>query len=346
MPKPAGRKQWRRPPLNGSVAQVRQRDRCASRAAPRPSRNAARTTTPRVAKNAALPAGLTPGARRRRGNAPATQGVSPPPIESPRRAGTRQPRLCRRFSTTRLLLCLLLTATSLRADAFAELHTTLQRLDGADPVSGTIEFVFADKTGDERKPQLSEGRATAAFALGADGLRIAWSPDQLAAARQEAEAGAGKPKQPAPTRKAMSKIDAAMIQDFLGASTELSRRLARATLLAETEDCWHDQPARLLTFKLDPPLSAVQKKVAKKIDSTARVWVATDGTPLAAESTLRVTGRAMVVIGFEHSEQETFTFARFGNRLVVTSHKRETVDEGGGQHSQKKTNVTLRLTEG
>lgn len=243
----------------------------------------------------------------------------------------------------RFLLGLLLTATSLRADAFADLRTTLQQLVGADPLSGTVELAFADKSGDAKKPKLEEGRATAAIALGADGLRITWAPEQLAAARQEAEAGTGKPKQPTPTREAMSRLDAVKLQDYLDAGAELLRRLACAKLLSEKEDRWQDQPARLLTFTLEPPLSEEDKKVVKEIDGTARVWLAADGTPLAAESSLRLKGRVVMVIGFEHSQKEQFTFARTGNRLVVTSHQLETIDDGGGQHAQSETNVTIRL---
>ena len=57
----------------------------------------------------------------------------------------------------------------------------------------------------------------------------------------------------------------------------------------------------------------------KEISGTARVWIATDGTPLAAESALSLKGRAMLVISFEHKEQERFTFARAGTVPVTFS---------------------------
>ena len=243
----------------------------------------------------------------------------------------------------RLFLVLILSTTMLRADTLSDLKETLQRFDNSEPVSATVEFAFSDRSGDEKKPQIREGRATAMSEIGSDGLRVLWSAEQLAAAAKEAEAASGKPETPAPTREAMSRLSAADIQDYLSAGGGLARRLAIAKLLGEKAESWNGQNARVLSFELEPPLSAEDRKMIKEISGTARVWIAADGTPLAAESALSLKGRAMLVIGFQHSEQEKFTFARVGNRLVVTSHHRETSDEGGGQHTNSKTDVTLRL---
>ncbi|HLP00430.1 MAG TPA: hypothetical protein VK163_00290 [Opitutaceae bacterium] len=241
-----------------------------------------------------------------------------------------------------LLLLASLTTLSARADALADFRTALQNLAGTEPVTGTLEFVFSDSSGDQKKPNTQEGRASATVSLGAEGLRIAWAPEQLASAVREANDASGKPKQPAPTRDAMSRLNAIEIYDYLEAGGELSRRLASAKLLGEKQETWNGQAARVLTFKLEPPLSDEDRKVIKEIDGSARLWIADDGTPLAAESSLRLKGRALVVIGFEHSQKEQFTFARLGDRLVVTSHQRETADDGGGQHTRSKINVTLR----
>ena len=243
----------------------------------------------------------------------------------------------------RIALLLLLTATSLRADALSDLKEALLHLTGQDPVSASIDFAFTDTSGDEKKPVTNEGRATATVSLGSAGLQIVWSPEQLAAALREQKEGAGKRHAPAPTRQAMGRLSATQIYDYLDASAGVLGRLETATLVSEHEERWQDQPARLLTLKLEPPLSDEDRKVIKQIDATARIWVGTDGTPLAAESTLKLKGRAMLVIGFDHSEQEQFTFARAGDRLVIVSHRRETADNGGGQHHSSKTKATLVL---
>ncbi len=243
----------------------------------------------------------------------------------------------------RHLILLLLTAATLRADALSDLREALQRLDAPQPLAGTIEFSFTDSGGEAKKPEVREGRATAGVALDANGLHITWAPEQLAAAAREANENVGQPKQPAPTREAMSRLSATQVHDYLAASRDLARSLACAKLLEEKADHWNGQPARLLTFKLEPPLSAEDRKGIKEIDGTARVWIAADGTPLAAESSLRLKGRVMVMIGFEHTEKEQFTFARRDNHLVVTDHVRETQDDGGGQHARSKTTVALRL---
>ncbi len=140
----------------------------------------------------------------------------------------------------------------------------------------------------------------------------------------------------------MTRLSAPQVHDYLSAADGLLRQLATAKLLGHEDTRRQDQPARLLTLKLEPPLSDEDRKVIKELDATAKVWLGTDGLPLAAESSLRLKGRVMVVIGFEHSEKETFTFARLGDRLVVTTHERETADKGGGQNARSRTTATLR----
>ena len=243
----------------------------------------------------------------------------------------------------RYTILLLLSAAALRADPLADLRERLRQFPGKTPVAAAVEFAFTDTSGDDKKPVTVEGRTTATVALDDSGLRIAWGPEQLAAAVREQAAAAGRPDQPAPTQLAMTRLSAPQVHDYFGAADGLLRQLATAKLLGLEETRWRDQPARLLTLKLEPPLSDEDRKMIKELDATAKVWLGADGTPLAAESSLRLKGRVMVVIGFEHTEKEQFTFARVGDRLVVTTHGRETADKGGGQNARSRTTATLRL---
>ena len=59
----------------------------------------------------------------------------------------------------------------------------------------------------------------------------------------------------------------------------------------------------LLSSWVQTPIAYVEhedRKVIKELDATAKVWLGTDGLPFAAESSVRLKGRALVVIGFEH----------------------------------------------
>ncbi len=241
-------------------------------------------------------------------------------------------------------LLLLLTATSLHADALSSLKETLQRLPATAPVAASVDYAFTDSTGDEKKPVTTEGHAVATVALGAEGLRIVWSPGQLAAAARELAAAAGRTDHPAPTRQAMARLDATALHDYLDAGNELLRRLETAKLVGEGDNRWRDRPAHLLTLELQPNLGEEDRKVIKEIVAATKVWLDADGLPLAIESTLQLKGRVMVVVGFDHAEKEQFTFARAADRLVVTSHVRETADNGGGQHARGKSTTTLQVT--
>ena len=69
---------------------------------------------------------------------------------------------------------------------------------------------------------------------------------------------------------------------------------------------WKGAPASLLTFKNTPRVNAQTRKYLKELTSTVRVWVGTDGAPLAAERNVRFRGRALLVGSFQSSESDAF----------------------------------------
>ncbi len=241
------------------------------------------------------------------------------------------------------LFSLLLVGALLSADTLSELKGTLARLNGQEPVRANVDYRFWSRQGDEKKPVITEGKATTHVEDGPQGLRMSWSRGLIQTAAQEAKAEALDPEKSTPTRRAIEGLKAIEVSDYLNGAEELLRTLEQSQLVAEKAEVWQGKPARLLQFKLSPRMAQQQRKYVKEMDATARVWVGADGLPLAVESQVHMKGRALLVISFEQQQKEEFQFTRAGNRLVVVQHVQERSGSGGGEKGQSRTVMNLSL---
>jgi len=243
-------------------------------------------------------------------------------------------------------LPLLLLCALAQADTLADLKGTLARLNGQEPVKASIAYQFWSKQGDDKKPVITEGKATSQAEDGPQGLRLSWSRTLIQTAAQEARAKAQDPEKKTPTRRAIEGLKAVEVSEYLNGSDELLRTLEQSQLIDEKADTWQGRPARLLNLKLIPRLGAQEKKYVKELEATAKVWVGADGLPLAIQSQVHLKGRAMLVISFEQDQKEEYQFIRAGNRLIVTQHVSENQSSGGGEKGQTKTVVNLSVIGG
>lgn len=241
------------------------------------------------------------------------------------------------------LLALCLAGGLLQADTLSELKGTLTRLNGQEPVKASVDYQFWSKQGDEKKPDITEGRATTYVEDGPQGLKMSWNRALIQTAVQEAKAKLMDPEAKASTRRAIEGLKAIEVNDYLNGASELLRTLEQGQLTEEKSAAWQGRPTRLLQFKLTPKMAKREQKYIKEFEATAKVWIGSDGCPLAAETQTRVKGRVMLVVSFEQQQKESFQFARVGNRLVVTQHTQENSGSGGGEHGQSKTVVNLSL---
>jgi len=238
---------------------------------------------------------------------------------------------------------LLLLGSLLRADGLGDLRSALARLNGREAIRATVEYRFWSRQGDDKKPVITEGRATSLVEEGPQGLRMSWSRPVIQAAVEEARAQAKDPEKPASTRRAIEGLKAVDVCDYLDGADELLRTLEGAQQLEEKSEPWQGKPAKLLLIKLAPRLSRRDQKYVKELEATAKIWVGADGLPLGAETRMHMKGRALLVITFEQQSRGTFQFLRSGNRLVVVHHTQESSGSGGGEQGSTRSSVDLRL---
>jgi hypothetical protein len=177
----------------------------------------------------------------------------------------------------------------------------------------------------------------ASASLGPDGLQVSWDRALLAEAEAEevrlvADAGA-----PTPVRDALLDLRILTLAHVLDAVPELLRVLRGAELLEAREDTLDGAPARLLVFKVTPPLGARERRYVKEIDATARVWLGPDGLPLAAEQHVLAKGRIFLIISFEIELKEKLRLAREGDRLVAVRRESEQRSAGAGEKGWRRS---------
>jgi len=193
-------------------------------------------------------------------------------------------------------LFVLLVPAIAAADGLTDLRATLGRLPGTTPVHGTLDVTSTSRSNEDDKP--FDGKASVGFEIGESGLHIIYPRAMLAQATQEARAEARDPEKSTPVRSGASHVRPLHVAELLDGAAPLGILLESAQLVQIKPANLGGRPARLLSFKLVPKLSKSESKHVKKIDSVLSVWVAEDGTPLAAEQTVSVKA-SFLLISFE-----------------------------------------------
>ena len=139
----------------------------------------------------------------------------------------------------------------------------------------------------------------------------------------------------------ITSLDPTDIAVSLNASDGLLHDLDGATLRNEGLDTFHNTPARLLELKLVVHLSKADAARVKEANSTMKMWLGEDGTPLAAETRRSLHGRIML-IGFDITETDSKTFAVLGNRLMTVSEDKINDSSGFGAKTHLEQITTIR----
>jgi hypothetical protein len=249
-----------------------------------------------------------------------------------------------RLAPLAVCLCLPLFCICLpvSADGLSDLRSALQKLHGTESVKASLEYDYWRQTTEDKKPVVSQGKATAQIEDGIQGLRITWSRPLLEQAVQESKAQLQQPDRPTPTRTALRGVDVVDIAEDLNHAEALLRDLDQAQLQEEKTEAWQGHPAHLLVLKLSPRMPENQRKYLKELKVEAKVWVGADGLPLAFASSVSFKG-SRFFISFEGASSQERQFAHIGGRLVAIRTTSEDRSAGMGMSSLNKKVTTLSL---
>lgn len=243
----------------------------------------------------------------------------------------------------RFAILFLLAAVVARADSLTELKTALATAEGSGTLRATVTLASSRESDGKRDEAPSEALVTAE--MGSDGLVLHWPRAVVDQALQEGKSRDGKKSGAKSTRSAMGGLGVVAVAEILDAAPSVLRSLEHAELVEEKSTEWQGRPARLLTLKIDPALGEKERKFVKEISVSAKVWIDAHGWPLAAEKTLDMKGRAMLVISFEQHEKEELRFARVGGRLVTIYHLKDATGSGAGESGRQHQLTTVDIEE-
>jgi hypothetical protein len=226
------------------------------------------------------------------------------------------------------------------ADGLADLRTALGRLTATTPVHGTLDLTSTSRANEEDKT--NEGKVSVGFEIGEGGLHIICPRAMLTEATQEARAGARDPERSSPVRVGAGQVRPLDVAALLDGAAGLSVLLESAQLVQTKPASLGGRPAHLLLFKVVPKISKSESKHMKKFDCALSVWVGDDGTPLAAEESTSAKA-SLLLMSVEVDQKHTWTYARNGDRLIVTRSEENNKADGLGQHGTSHTLKVVRV---
>ena len=180
--------------------------------------------------------------------------------------------------------------------------------------------------------------------------RAAWpcsrstSHELLARADAESRAAVKDKTARKPLSQALGQLDFNELRALSSAAPALQREIEDARFTGETADAWAGKPARKLQFESSvDSLSEDDRKYVRDYKLQLSVWIGADGTPLASRRHLEVSGRAFVVISFEHHSDDQRSYAVAGDRMVALTEKEEGSSKGAGETQAYRIERSLQV---
>lgn len=224
-----------------------------------------------------------------------------------------------------------------RADALDDLRQTLRGLPGKTAISGSAERRIDIEVSEKPREQAS---VKFGFSAGPSGLQLTHVPEVLALA--EADRLNPDPDKPRPVARALDSVQASELSAMLSVAPALLHDLERAKLRSETGVTLNGAAVRLLEFEVPLRMPAADLKRVKESSVVLKLWLGADGVPVAAERSVRIKGRVMM-IGFEIHETLARTLARRGDRLLGLREERRLDSSGFGASTRDIRITTLQV---
>jgi hypothetical protein len=244
-----------------------------------------------------------------------------------------------------IAICVLPTR-QVKADALADLRTTLQGLNANTPIKGTLE-VQSVKV-DPKKDKNNKPAAPAQLQLEIDageGLGIQLSPTLLQQINTEQQANTKDPEQPTPATDLLRATDPMEVERLVSTAPWLLQALAGATSSITKSTELAGVPAQELS--MDVPLKAPKKDSSNISDykGSMSVWLDAKGIPLAYRQSFHAKF-CKFFLCLSVDETRDGKLLEVGGRLVTVSFIDESKQSGLGQDGNTKKTYILNLNGG
>ncbi len=239
-----------------------------------------------------------------------------------------------------LALLLLGFSTSLAADGLSDVCATLQKLESDRPLSARVEIKTHQSGGESDKQKQSEGVSAVIVRIGAQGLDLSWTPEQIKQSRAAAWEKNAHPDAPKSHLATLTALQADEALDLLDAADPLRRWLEKATLLEDKPNDHQGKPVRRLMIRLDLKLPEEGRKAMKSSAALLQLWLGPDGVPVAADRDIRIRF-SKFFLSYRVHEHETREYQNVGGRLIVTRASHDSYGSGLGHSEESHSTTTV-----
>jgi hypothetical protein len=242
----------------------------------------------------------------------------------------------------RIFLVLLMAAAAVpaRADELAELASALARFPATDEVAGSLELQLLRHSAEEHWND--QARVVLEVEDGPQGFKVGLSHAGRRLTLQELRAQTLDPAKHVPTYNALQALSLNEVAGDLDSAAALAQDVSLAQLVEVRTATYLGRPARQLSMVLPPRLSQEARKHVHNAETQLTVWIGPDGVPLGAEKIDHTKGRFLVLF-FESTRKQVWTFGRRGNRLFACRHEVDDRASGLGQDIRSSTVAILTL---
>jgi hypothetical protein len=228
------------------------------------------------------------------------------------------------------------------ADGTADLRATLQRLHGHEPVKVEVAYAVRQERTTLMTPTIRERTLRLQLIEDAAGLHVDWDLAPVDAAPGGMSTATPAPASATPLHDVLKGLDAVTLDRLLNQSDELLHLLDAAQFTSESREAYQGNQVRVLTFTCTPRVFPQHQGRVFQAESTLKIWIRNDGSPIAMESSLDYAGRHSRLYGRIHSTSLMRTFfVVLGQRLTVASRTSEDFIYDYGDKQKHQTTLTL-----
>ena len=235
------------------------------------------------------------------------------------------------------VISLLLLAVPLAADPIDDLRATLQKYPAKSKFVASATFQVTQNA-QEKAANAQNGSTTFDIESGNGGLEIRVPQAALDAAQSELGAKKRDAKSVTPTRTAMAALALFDVLDSVDCGAMLLDDLDQATLVSAKPSPLNGTPATLVHVKVKPTI--VPTRFVKEPKIELKVWIDSNGIPIAAERESNFSASVMV-ISASNNRKEHWTLAVAGDRLYAAKHEEENKVSAVGKSAVTKQSVTI-----
>ena len=173
-------------------------------------------------------------------------------------------------------------------------------------------------------------------------MKLIWSPDQIRQSRKAAWEETANPDAPKSDLATLKALDAAQALNLLDAADSLRRSLEKAVVREDKRESYQGKPARLLVLRIELGLDEEGRKALKSSEAVLKVWLDSDGIPLAMERDVQAKF-SKFLIGFQVHEHETREYQRAAGRLAVKHSSHDSSGSGLGHSDEVHSTTTVTV---